>query len=360
MTAAAGAARSATALTDHGVAHATAWGLLLVVLGGLVEGTALGLAPGPGSRRTPRPDRPPPLGGRHGPGRRPRLGGRVRAGSVWPVTTVGATSRHSCSCSSARPLLGAVMGALLGAAQAWALRHRVRHPWRWVAGSAAGWTVAMPVIFLGATGVGATWPWWLVVPVGTADRAGRRAWHSDRSADRSSTRSTAPPGTTGSSSGSCPPASPAPRPTPRRRSGRDSAVTAPAPAGTTASRSRPRGGDPDRLVVLPGHPERKTWWRNLDGRPAVEVLLVGDWVPATGSVVRVDDPGWSAARAAYAARFPSVRATGRPARRAHPRSGPQSRRDSRHGGRRHPGAESRPVRLTLLPVGHAETLGRPG
>ena len=42
MTAAAGAARSATALTDHGVTHATAWGLLVVVLGGLVEGTALG------------------------------------------------------------------------------------------------------------------------------------------------------------------------------------------------------------------------------------------------------------------------------------------------------------------------------
>ena len=42
MTAAAGAARSATALTDHAVSHATAWGLLVVVLGGLVEGTALG------------------------------------------------------------------------------------------------------------------------------------------------------------------------------------------------------------------------------------------------------------------------------------------------------------------------------
>ena len=29
---------------------------------------------------------------------------------------------------------------------------------------------------------------------------------------------------------------------------------------------------PDRLVVLPGHPERKTWWRNLGERPMVEVL----------------------------------------------------------------------------------------
>jgi hypothetical protein len=25
----------------------------------------------------------------------------------------------------------------------------------------------MPVIFLGATGIGATWPWWLVVVTGT-------------------------------------------------------------------------------------------------------------------------------------------------------------------------------------------------
>ena len=42
MTAAASASRSATALTDHGIPHATALGLLVIVLGGLVEGTALG------------------------------------------------------------------------------------------------------------------------------------------------------------------------------------------------------------------------------------------------------------------------------------------------------------------------------
>ena len=64
--------------------------------------------------------------------------------------------------------LGGVMGVVLGAAQASTLRGRVPHPGTWVAGSAVGWAAAMPIIFLGATGVGATWPWLLVVLTGTA------------------------------------------------------------------------------------------------------------------------------------------------------------------------------------------------
>ena len=35
------------------------------------------------------------------------------------------------------------------------------------------------------------------------------------------------------------------------------------------------------------------------------MLLAGDWVPALASV-RETDPGWSGARAAYAARFPQA------------------------------------------------------
>jgi hypothetical protein len=165
MTAAAGAARYATSLTDRGVAHATAWGLTAVVLGGLVEGTALGWlqarALGPVLGATGR--------------RRWLLVTLLVAGLGWAAASAPAALAGADD-GEQPPLLlvllgaaalGAMMGAVLGAAQASALRNRVRHPWRWVTGSAAGWTVAMPVIFLGATGVGATWPWWLVVPVGT-------------------------------------------------------------------------------------------------------------------------------------------------------------------------------------------------
>ena len=161
MTAAAGAARSATELTDHGVTHATAWGLLVIVLGGLVEGTALGwlqawaLATilGPTGRRRwllvtvlvaglgwSAASLPAVLGGDEAGGQPPL-----------PLVLLGAAA------------LGGVMGAFLGAAQASTLRHRVRHPVRWVTGSTAGWVVAMPIIFLGATTVPASWPWWLVV-----------------------------------------------------------------------------------------------------------------------------------------------------------------------------------------------------
>ena len=49
------AARPATTLADHGVTHATAWGLLVIVLGRPGRGNCTGLAPGPGSRHDPRP-----------------------------------------------------------------------------------------------------------------------------------------------------------------------------------------------------------------------------------------------------------------------------------------------------------------
>jgi hypothetical protein len=311
MTAAAGAARGATAFTDHAVAHATTWGLLLVVLGGLVEGSALGVLQARALTDVLGPT------GRH----RWTAVTILVAGLGWATASApaalsgddgGATPSLLLVLPSAA-LLGAVMGVALGATQAWALRHQVRHPWRWVAGSAAGWTAAMPVIFLGATGVGASWPWWIVVPIGTLtglaaglalgavsgpflDTLDGPAWHhrlvlgvlslSDR-------RKRAP-----------------------AVDGRGGLVGLGLDGVRTGRHYRfpvqAACWGPDRLVVLPAHPERKTWWRNLDGRPAVEVLLVGVWMPATGSVVRGDDLGWSAARSAYAVRFPSARATGDP------------------------------------------------
>lgn len=64
----------------------------------------------------------------------------------WPVVLVGAAG------------LGLAMGAVLGAAQGWALRGAVRRPSRWVLVSAVAWTPAMVVIFAGATATPASWP----------------------------------------------------------------------------------------------------------------------------------------------------------------------------------------------------------
>jgi deazaflavin-dependent oxidoreductase (nitroreductase family) len=207
--------------------------------------------------------------------------------------------------------LGAAMGAALGTAQAWTLRARVRHPWRWVTGSTAGWTFAMPVIFVGAASVGATWPWWVVVPVGAATGlvAGAvlgmvtgpflatldgPAWrHHVVLRILSSRLARTPAGAA------------------------DGGLVALGVTGTRTGRVyrfpvEAAWWHPDRLVVLPGHPERKTWWRNLEARPQVEVLLAGDWTQAHASLLHSDDDGWDAARAAYAARFPSVRVPGDP------------------------------------------------
>lgn len=307
MTAAAGAARGATALNDHAVAHTTAWGLLLVVLGGLVEGGALGflqaraLADVLGST------------GRH----RWAAVTILVAGLGWAAASApaalsgddGGTTPSLLLVLPGAALLGAVMGIALGAAQAWSLRGRVRHPWRWIAGSAAGWTAAMPVIFLGATGVGATWPWWMVVPIGTLTGLGAGlalgtvsgpflatldgpAWHHRLVLGVLTSRRGTPADGGGGLVGL----------------GLDGARTGrhyrfPVQAAAWG---------PDRLVVLPGHPERKTWWRNLDGRRPVEVLLAGCWTPATGAVIRRDDPDWSNARSAYAMHFPSVQGAGDP------------------------------------------------
>ena len=309
MTAAAGAARSATGLTQHEVAHATALGLLLVVLGGLVEGTALGWLQARALSEV--------LG----------RAGRLRwlavtvlvAGVGWAAASApaalagddGGAQPPLLLVLAGAAALGAAMGAVLGAAQAWALRHRVRHPWRWVAGSAAGWTAAMPVIFVGATGVGATWPWWLVVPAGTVtglvagsvlgaisgsflDALDGPAWHHRLVLGVLSYRFARTPASAAAGG-----------------------LVALCVRGARTGRSyrfpvEAAWWGPDRLVVLPGHPARKTWWRNLGSRPDVDVLLDGSWVLTTASVLRATDPGWGAARAAYCARFPSVNAPGDP------------------------------------------------
>jgi len=165
MTAAAAAARTATTLAERGVANAAAWGLTVVIVGGVVEGAALGWL----QARA--------LEGVLDVSARRRWGlvTVLVAGLGWAFASApaivggdGAGDQPPLALVLLGALaLGGVMGAVLGAAQASALRGRVRHPGTWIAGSAVGWAAAMPIIFVGATGVGATWPWPLVVLTGT-------------------------------------------------------------------------------------------------------------------------------------------------------------------------------------------------
>jgi hypothetical protein len=64
-----------------------------------------------------------------------------------------------------------------------------------------------------------------------------------------------------------------------------------------------------QLVVLPGHPQAKTWWRNLDasGAPvSMRVLHRGRWRPAYGRVLRPDHPDYAAAAHDYLEWWPDA------------------------------------------------------
>jgi hypothetical protein len=165
MTAAAAAAKSSQALVgEPGNGREAAVALSLVVGGGLVEGLALGGLQAVALRRwLPELDR-----------RRWLLVTTGVAGLGWALASAPAVlSGPDGGSSPALPLvlsgavgLGAVMGALLGGAQAPGLRGHVRHPWRWVAANAAAWAPAMAIIFLGATAPRAEWPGPSVVVLG--------------------------------------------------------------------------------------------------------------------------------------------------------------------------------------------------
>ena len=58
------------------------------------------------------------------------------------------------------------------------------------------------------------------------------------------------------------------------------------------------------VVVLPGKPETKSWWRNLVDPAPVEVLLAGRWQPGYGIVLHPGEPGYDAALNLYRQRWP--------------------------------------------------------
>jgi hypothetical protein len=166
MTAAATAAKTSQALVGQpGNGRQVALALSLVIGGGLVEGVALGGLQAAGlGRFLPNLNR-----------RRWLLVTTAVAGVGWAAASAPAAVSGD-SDGATPPLLlilggaialGAVMGALLGAAQATVLRGQVRHPWRWVGASMAAWAPAMAIIFLGASAPEADWPMSTVIPLGT-------------------------------------------------------------------------------------------------------------------------------------------------------------------------------------------------
>jgi hypothetical protein len=137
--------------------------LAIVVAGGLIEGTALGVLQAAWLARV-------------FPGLS-RLGWIVAtvliAGVGWALASAPSALGDRGGAPPAVALilvmaagLGLAMGALLGAGQALVLRHHVRHPWRWVWVSAVAWMPAMIVIFTGATVPDASWPTAVVVVLG--------------------------------------------------------------------------------------------------------------------------------------------------------------------------------------------------
>ena len=172
MTASAAAARLSTNALEGTATtgdHVRAW--LLVIGGGLVEGTALGLL------QARALDTWLPRKGR----RRWAVVTLCAAGLGWAAASAPSAFASDSASSGSEPpaavmLLGAaglgiVMGAVLGGAQASVLRPYVRHPGRWVTANVTGWAVAMPVIFIGAMSPGESWPTVAVAGLGAVTGA---------------------------------------------------------------------------------------------------------------------------------------------------------------------------------------------
>ena len=303
LAASAGAAKASQLLVGEPAgARTVAVALGLVVAGGLVEGVVLGLAQEAG------------LAGWLGSRRRRWVWTTAAvAGLGWAAASLpsllapagGPEPRAGLVLAGAAGV-GLVLGSVLGGVQAVVLRGRVPHPWRWVTASTLGWTVAKPVVFVGA---GLPGPGWSVASVvglgaGTGLAAGT---------------------VLGLLSGLVLPSLDGPSPSSRLVA---TVLTSPLHGlldgklvvlrlrGTLTGRTRTLpvayAKIDDGLVLVPGHPERKRWWRNLRRPSPVTVWTHGRWRPAEAQVLLPEDPEYAAAVAACRARWPRLPVDRRP------------------------------------------------
>jgi hypothetical protein len=303
MTAAAAAAKLSQSLVGepHGTREVVTV-LSVVVAGGLVEGTALGVAQSAGLR-TWLPDR----------ARRVWVAVTVAvAGLGWAGASLPGTLAGGGADSSQPPwlliiagalALGAVMGVTLGAAQVPVLRGHVAHPWRWVAANAAAWPAAMAAIFVGATAPSADWSAPTVVVLGTATGLVAGAllgvvsgWFLPSLTGRPA-HDRAVVALLGSPA--------------RRVLGRSLLVLRVTGTVTGLVHELPVSFavDPDGYVVAPGRPETKRWWRNLRREARVRVLVDGAWHEADAVVVAPRGSAYLAARSTYVRRWPQAQLT---------------------------------------------------
>lgn len=292
MTASAAAARGA-----DGLDGAAALGV--VVAGGLVEGMALGILQAWWlTRRYPGVSR-----------RGWILTTILIAGVGWSLAS--APSALGGDDGSAPPpallvlggaaALGAVMGALMGAAQALVLRGHVRHPWRWISISTAAWTPTMVIIFAGATLPDASWPDWMIIVTGSA--TGLLA---------GATLGAVSLALMGTLDGQSVWSGILARLLRGNRFGLGRTFILLRITGVVTGRSFEfpvqYARDGDTLIVLPGGAEHKTWWRNLETVSPLSVWIDERWQPAEGRVLRSSDRAmFDAASAVYARRWPALR-----------------------------------------------------
>jgi hypothetical protein len=207
--------------------------------------------------------------------------------------------------------MGLGFGALLGAGQALLLRRRVPHPWRWVSATATGWALGFPVIMVAASAVPAGLSFWVLLLVGavagavagallgvvtylavggiTVDGPRARRW-----IDRvvlEMLRGPAHPLLSG-------------RMVELRYRGRQTGVQRVLPV-TYAVRHDDAGQM--ELVVLVGRAARKRWYRSVDDRTPVVVVLHGRPVPAVATLLRRRDAGFLDAWRTYRRRYPRAR-----------------------------------------------------
>lgn len=287
---------AAAAAATAGPRLGTAAAFTLVVAGGLVEGLALGWlqsrvlrAAAPGLRR-----------------HRYVLATVIIAGLGW--TAASAPAALSTGDDQQPGLLvvavlaaalGLTSGVVLGFAQAAALHGAVRHPWRWVVANAAAWPLAMVVIFLGATAPAASWSWGWIVLTGAVTGAAAGAllgavtgWFLP-SLDGATMSNRAVLALLASPRSSKLGQALIGLEVHGRATGR--------PVELPVQYAVAPGG----LAVVPGRPETKTWWRNIDADPTpVRLLREGVWAPASARVVNPEDPAYPTARSAYEERWP--------------------------------------------------------